>query len=93
MLEGKAWSGQGQIVRVEVSTDDRQTWRPATLQPPVSPFAWTPWTFTWDVRRRGEYIVSSRALDSAGNIQPLRAFWNVQGMAQNGVERIGVTVQ
>lgn len=93
VLEGKAWSGQGQIVRVEVSTDDRQTWRPATLQPPVSPFAWTPWTFTWDVRRRGEYIVSSRALDSAGNIQPLRAFWNVQGMAQNGVERIGVTVQ
>jgi len=92
LLEGKAWSGSGRIVRVEVSTDDRRTWQPATLQAPVSPFAWTPWTFTWDVRRRGEYVISSRATDSAGNIQPLRPFWNVQGMAQNGVERIGVTV-
>jgi sulfane dehydrogenase subunit SoxC len=92
VLEGKAWSGEGRIVRVEVSTDDRRTWRPATLHAPVSPFAWTPWTFTWDVRRRGEYMVSSRATDSAGNIQPLRPFWNVQGMAQNGVERIAVHV-
>src|SRR3954452_21004907 len=92
LLQGKAWSGSGRIVRVEVSTDDRRTWQPATLQAPVSPFAWTPWTFTWDVRRRGEYVISSRATDSAGNIQPLRPFWNVQGMAQNGVERIGVTV-
>jgi DMSO/TMAO reductase YedYZ molybdopterin-dependent catalytic subunit len=92
VLEGKAWSGSGRIVRVEVSTDDRRTWHPATLQAPVSPFAWTPWTFSWDVRRRGDYVVSSRATDSAGNIQPLRPFWNVQGMAQNGVERIGVTV-
>src|SRR4051812_47831296 len=91
-LQGMAWSGYGPIAKVEVSTDDRQTWRDATLLEPVSPFAWTPWTFTWDVRRRGEYIVSSRATDSAGNVQPLRPFWNVQGMAQNGVERIGVTV-
>ena len=90
-LVGKAWSGEGPIVRVEVSTDDRRTWRPATLEAPVGPFAWRPWTFAWNVRRRGEYIVSSRATDAAGNIQPLRAFWNQQGMAQNGVERIGVT--
>src|SRR3954468_22981886 len=92
LLQGKAWSGSGRIVRVEVSTDDRRTWQPATLEPPVSPFAWTPWSFTWDVRKRGEYILSSRATDAAGNIQPPRPFWNVQGMAQNGVERIGVTV-
>jgi len=92
VLQGKAWSGNGPIVRVEVSTDDRQTWHPATVAAPVSQFAWTPWTFAWNVQKRGEYIISSRATDSAGNIQPLRPFWNQQGMAQNGVERIGVTV-
>jgi DMSO/TMAO reductase YedYZ molybdopterin-dependent catalytic subunit len=92
-LQGKAWSGSGRIVRVDVSTDDRRTWRQATLQPAVSPHAWTPWTFTWDVRRRGGHILSSRAYDAAGNVQPLRPAWNVQGMAQNGVERIGVTVE
>jgi sulfane dehydrogenase subunit SoxC len=93
VLQGKAWSGHGRIVRVEVSTDDRRTWRPATLDAPVSPHAWTPWRFAWDVRRRGEHILSSRATDEAGNIQPLRAAWNIQGMEQNGVERIGVTVE
>jgi DMSO/TMAO reductase YedYZ molybdopterin-dependent catalytic subunit len=93
VLQGKAWSGEGRIVRVEVSTDDRRTWQPATLAAPVGGFAWTPWTFAWNVRRRGQYVVSSRATDSAGNIQPLRPFWNQQGMAQNGVERIGVTAE
>jgi DMSO/TMAO reductase YedYZ molybdopterin-dependent catalytic subunit len=93
VLQGKAWSGHGRIVRVEVSTDDRRTWQPATLAAPVSEHAWTPWQFTWDVRRRGAYILSSRATDEAGNIQPLRAAWNLQGMEQNGVERIGVTVE
>jgi DMSO/TMAO reductase YedYZ molybdopterin-dependent catalytic subunit len=93
LLQGKAWSGTGRIVRVEVSTDDRRTWQPATLHAPVSEFAWTPWTFTWNATRRGETIISSRATDSAGNIQPLRDFWNQQGMAQNGVERIGVMVE
>jgi DMSO/TMAO reductase YedYZ molybdopterin-dependent catalytic subunit len=92
-LVGKAWTGTGRIVRVEVSTDDRRTWRPATLEPAVGPFAWTPWTFTWNANRRGEHIVSSRATDSAGNVQPIRDFWNQQGMAQNGVERIGVMVE
>ncbi|MDX6724989.1 MAG: hypothetical protein QOD73_3393 [Solirubrobacteraceae bacterium] len=93
VLEGKAWTGTGTIVRVEVSTDDRRTWHAATLQPAVGPHAWTPWTFPWTVQRRGEYILSSRGFDSAGNVQPLRPFWNVQGMAQNGVERVGVTVE
>jgi sulfane dehydrogenase subunit SoxC len=92
-LQGKAWSGEGRIVRVEVSTNDRATWQPATLQPPVSPFSWTPWTFTWNPTRPGETILSSRATDDAGNIQPLRPFWNRQGMGQNGVERIRVEVQ
>jgi sulfane dehydrogenase subunit SoxC len=92
-LQGKAWSGNGPIVRVEVSTNDRGTWAPATLGPPVSPHAWTPWTFTWNPRRRGHTVLSSRATDAAGNIQPLRAAWNQQGMAQNGVERIGVTIE
>jgi sulfane dehydrogenase subunit SoxC len=91
-LRGMAWSGFGPITGVEVSTDDRRTWQPATLEEPVSPYAWTPWRFTWDASQTGEFILSCRASDAAGNRQPLKAFWNVQGMAQNGVERIPVRV-
>ena len=93
VLKGMAWSGRGPITKVEVSTDDRRTWRAAALAPQVGPFAWTPFTFTWDVQRRGEYILSSRATDAKGNVQPLEAPWNLQGMAINHVERIPVRVQ
>ena len=90
-LRGMAWSGWGAIRKVEVSTDDRRTWQPAVLEPPVSEFAWTPWRFTWQATR-GEHILSCRATDVTGNVQPLRPIWNIQGMAQNGVERTGVRV-
>jgi DMSO/TMAO reductase YedYZ molybdopterin-dependent catalytic subunit len=92
-LKGMAWSGRGPITRVEISTDDRRTWRPAALAPQVGPFAWTPFAFTWDVQRRGDYILSSRATDAKGNVQPLEAPWNVQGMAVNNVERIPIRVR
>ena len=91
-LRGMAWSGRGPITEVEVSTDDRRTFRRATLERPVSPFAWTPFRFTWNATRRGEQIISSRATDVTGAQQPLEAYWNVQGMAQNSVERIAVQV-
>ena len=91
VLRGKAWSGHGEITRVEVSTDDRRTWAPARLEPPVSAHSWTPWRFAWNATP-GKSVLSCRARDATGNIQPLRAIWNVQGMAQNGVERIPVRV-
>lgn len=90
-LRGMAWSGWGPISKVEVSTDDRRTWRRATLEPAVSPHAWTPWRFTWQATR-GPHILSCRATDATGNTQPGRAIWNIQGMAQNGIERWGVRV-
>jgi len=91
-LVGKAWSGFAPIVKVEVSTDDRRTWSPATLSAPVSPFSWVPFEFSWNASQKGETILSSRATDADGNQQPLEPWWNVQGMAQNGVERIPVRV-
>jgi DMSO/TMAO reductase YedYZ molybdopterin-dependent catalytic subunit len=90
-LRGMAWSWYGPIKKVEVSTDDRRTWQPAVLEKPVSPFAWTPWRFTWHATP-GARILSCRATDVTGNVQPIRPLWNVQGMAQNGVERIAVHV-
>jgi DMSO/TMAO reductase YedYZ molybdopterin-dependent catalytic subunit len=90
-LRGMAWSGFGAIAKVEVSTNDRRTFRPAELLDPVSEHAWTPWRFTWNAER-GEHILAARATDVTGNTQPLEPFFNIQGMAQNGVERIAVHV-
>jgi sulfane dehydrogenase subunit SoxC len=90
-LTGRAWSGQGSIERVEVSTDDGASFEPAVLDPSLGPNAWRGWSFTWEATP-GEYILSSRATDTGGNTQPLDPRWNLKGYANNAVEKITVHV-
>jgi hypothetical protein len=92
-LSGQAWSGQGIVERVEISTDGGRTWQDATLgeSPSSSPYAWRPWTLDWQATP-GEYDLCSRATDSAGNTQPLDAPWNVGGFMNNAVQHVAVTV-
>jgi DMSO/TMAO reductase YedYZ molybdopterin-dependent catalytic subunit len=89
-LRGRAWSGHGAIVRVEVGIDG--VWRDAVLQAPMGEFAWRAWSFRWDADA-GEHVLSCRATDAAGNVQPTEAPWNVQGMGNNGVQRVTVDVR
>ena len=91
-LAGRAWSGWGEIARVEVSTDGGATWADAQLDAPIGERAWRGWSFAWDAEP-GEHVISSRATDSASNVQPLEAPWNLKGYANNVVERVPVTVR
>jgi len=89
-LSGRAWSGNGPITRVEVAIDGE--WADATLETPVGEFAWRGWSFDWDATS-GEHELACRATDAAGNVQPLEAAWNYQGMGNNVVQRFLVTVR
>jgi sulfane dehydrogenase subunit SoxC len=91
VIEGRAWSGQGQIKRVEVSIDGGVSWADAELKPPVSEFAWRSWQHTWQAAE-GEYELCCRAEDAVGNAQPLTAAWNAQGLCNNVVQRVRVVV-
>lgn len=91
-LRGRAWSGHGEVVRVEVSADGGETWAAARLADPVSPYAWRGWSFAWDAAEPGAYELCSRATDAAGNVQPLGGTWNVLGMASNAAQRVPVIV-
>lgn len=68
-ISGFAWSGQGRVSRVDVSTDGGKTWREAQLQEPVLTKCLVrfrlPWT--WD---GGPALLQSRATDEFGNVQP-----------------------
>ncbi len=91
-VEGRAWSGEAEIVRVEVSTDGGETWLDAELGEDVlGRWAWRSWTFTWSAKP-GEHELCCRARDATGNEQPLEARWNVGGYANNAVQRVAVTV-
>ena len=90
-LVGKAWSGHGRIVRVEVSTNVGETWRDAALGVPVSSQSWTPWSFPW-YAAKGNYVVAVRATDSAGHRQPMHPRWNYLGVGINAIELSRVIV-
>lgn len=92
-LRGRAWSGQGAVVRVEVSTDGGHSWQEATLgdAPSSSPYAWRPWAIDW-LATPGAYDLCSRATDAAGNTQPFDPPWNVGGYMNNAIQHVSVTV-
>ena len=90
-LHGRAWSGHGAIERVEVSADGGATWADAALEPGAGPHAWSGWSFEWTAAP-GSYELCSRATDATGATQPLEPEWNVQGMENNAVQRVAVTV-
>jgi DMSO/TMAO reductase YedYZ molybdopterin-dependent catalytic subunit len=92
ILEGRAWSGQGRVVRVEVSTDGGRGWADAELGENSGDFGWRSWRYTWKVAQAGEYELCCRATDAAENVQPLTTRWNAQGMCNNQVQRIKVVV-
>jgi DMSO/TMAO reductase YedYZ molybdopterin-dependent catalytic subunit len=90
-LAGRAWSGLGQIERVELSVDGGERWDDAVLEEPLAEFAWRGWSHVWDAQP-GEHELCCRATDTAGNTQPAEAAWNLGGYCNNAVQRVPVTV-
>ncbi len=91
-LAGYAWSGSGEIARVQVSDDGCQTWTEAVLDACALPYAWMRWTLDWVPRRTGEVAIVARATDSAGNVQPLEPSWNQLGYCNDGAVPHRLTV-
>ena len=70
-ISGIAWSGNGAIKRVDVSTDGGRTWLDAPLVAPVLPRALTRFRLPW--RWGGAAaVLKSRATDDTGAVQPER---------------------
>ena len=89
-LSGRAWSGNGTIETVEICVDG--VWEQAQLRAPAGPYAWRGWTFTW-IATPGTHELACRATDSTGGTQPDAPEWNFQGMGNNDVQRMTVTVR
>jgi len=89
---GRAWSGAGVMVeRVEFSHDG-EVWQEAEMLQSTGQYAWRKWNFTWK-SEPGEYVLSCRATDANGEIQPLTPPWDAAGFGNNEVHRVKVTVR
>jgi DMSO/TMAO reductase YedYZ molybdopterin-dependent catalytic subunit len=89
-LHGRAWGGRAPLARVEVAVDG--DWAEARLEASLGEFAWRGWSFDWDAET-GDHELACRATDADGDVQPLESPWNYQGMGNNGIQRILVTVR
>jgi sulfane dehydrogenase subunit SoxC len=90
-LRGTAWSGEGEVVRVEVSADGGRSWRAAELEAAPSAHAARPWHLGWLPPGAGTHELIVRGTDAAGNTQPLEQVWNALGYGNNAAQRVRVT--
>jgi DMSO/TMAO reductase YedYZ molybdopterin-dependent catalytic subunit len=92
IIRGFAWSGGGEVKRVEVSTDGGLYWQDAALLGESDPNAWRQWEFIWQTSSPGHFIFMVRATDSTGNTQPRAINWNFRGYANNSIHTIAIEV-
>jgi DMSO/TMAO reductase YedYZ molybdopterin-dependent catalytic subunit len=90
-LEGIAFDGGDGIRQVEVSADGGSTWSLARLGEDLGRFSFRRWHAEWTPPARGEYRLSVRAVNNAGEGQPAQANWNRGGYMRNVVEELRVT--
>jgi len=69
-IRGAAWTGDGEIAKVEISTDGGEKWDPASLQANAATNAWRLWQFEWITPKEpGKRTLMARAIDSSGRTQ------------------------
>jgi DMSO/TMAO reductase YedYZ molybdopterin-dependent catalytic subunit len=86
-LKGIAFSGYSRIARVEISSDNLQTWQAAELGADHGAYSFRTWEFSWKATTPGRHSVAVRATDEKGNAQPDEPVWNAGGYLWNRIER------
>jgi DMSO/TMAO reductase YedYZ molybdopterin-dependent catalytic subunit len=67
-IVGAAWGGP--IARVEVQVDEGPWMEAAIDDGEQAEYAWKVWSLEWPNASSGEHAITSRAIDTAGNVQP-----------------------
>jgi DMSO/TMAO reductase YedYZ molybdopterin-dependent catalytic subunit len=71
-VHGAAWTSNGEIAKVELSTDGGSTWNEANLLGESKPNTWRLWEFNWKTPSApGKQTLVARATDSLGRTQPM----------------------
>ena len=90
-ITGYAWSGLGGIAKVEVATDNGNTWNEAEITENGGELSWVRFEYTWDAVP-GPTGLLTRATDERATSQPGQVPWNQLGYQYNAVQRVLVNV-
>jgi hypothetical protein len=91
-IEGVAWDRGHGIKQVEVSLDGGKSWKPANLGKDLGPYSFRAFNFHSGKIGAGNYILSSRATNNAGETQVDKLKFNPAGYHNNVPQQIPVTV-
>ncbi|MCZ0951039.1 MAG: molybdopterin-dependent oxidoreductase [Rhodospirillaceae bacterium] len=92
VIRGLAWSGEGAISRVEVSTDGGESWNDAHVEDSPDKWLWKRWSYLWNVETGGKYRIMARATDETGRKQP-HTEWNFMYKHFDGIVPEDVVVE
>ena len=92
VARGYAWSGRGDLARVEVSADGGHTWRDAALGGASSRYAWREWDSAITPPASGALVLVARAVTAAGATQPLREVRTALGYGNNAARPVRVEI-
>lgn len=69
-VRGAAWTGSGEVKKVEVSLDGGEIWHAAALGKERASRAWVFWEYLWESPPAGDHTIAVRAFDNEGRTQP-----------------------
>jgi len=92
-IQGVAWAGVADVVKVEVSMDGGNSWQVAGLGKDKAHYAWRLFHYNWRAPKSGDYTILSRATDSQGRTQPPTPVWNPSGYLNNAIDQVKFHVQ
>lgn len=90
VLRGIAFDGGQGIAEVSISSDGGRTWQAATLGEELSRYSFREWKASFRPLKKGEYALKVRAVNRAGQGQPMEALWNPAGYMRNVVETVRI---
>ncbi|MBV9790625.1 MAG: sulfite oxidase [Chloroflexi bacterium] len=91
VIRGFAWSPNGGVERVDISTDGGATWQPARLLCDLGPHSWRQFEWIWDAAP-GSYTIAARATDASGQTQPERVPFNHHGYLMNAIVKVPLEI-
>jgi DMSO/TMAO reductase YedYZ molybdopterin-dependent catalytic subunit len=72
-VRGAAWTGDGEITKVEISVDGGASWKETKLDDRPTRNAWRLWEYNWRTPSMlGKRTLLARATDSRGRTQPVK---------------------
>jgi DMSO/TMAO reductase YedYZ molybdopterin-dependent catalytic subunit len=91
-IRGVAWSGAAPIARVEVRINGG-SWQDARLLGDRKRHSWQGWELLARLEQMGSTVISVRATDLAGRIQPELPEWNRLGYGNNAIHKVRVGIR